>query len=146
MTDRCLIEVYTDGAVGDDFGGPGEAPAFAEICAKPLAAPDWRHAVRMWIHLSGCAGDGAGRTWARAYVTADGLRGFIDMTLGPADRVGAWVKAQISDRDRYILFAGEDRRASGSDRPTWSEHQEPHRRRRRDTSDRARTRTRRAAI
>ena len=119
-SETCLIEVYRNGAVGDDFGWPGEAPRFAIIDALPASGPRWPEFLRMWIHTSGCAGDGVPGEWSRVYITADGLRSFLDMAFGPGGSEMAATKAAISDKDRYILFAGENRRPVNEDRTTWS--------------------------
>jgi hypothetical protein len=116
-TDRCLIEVDKDGAVGPDFGWPHKGEEFMTIESSPPPGFGWADAVREWIAITSCSGDGAD-DWARAYLTADGLRAFLEKVFGSAFLSA--LTSKISDRDRYILFAGVDRRPAGEDRPTWT--------------------------
>ena len=57
----------------------------------------------MWIHTSGCAGDGVQGEWSRVYITANGLRDLLDMALAPRGAEAVVTKAAMSDTDRYIL-------------------------------------------
>ena len=126
-SDVCWLEVYENGAVGPDFGWPGEADKFAYLGPSPRPDRSWPQVLADWLDTAGCAGeavlggsdgpaekasnaaddplDGPSGEWTRAYLEADDVCLLLADVFGEDDPGARALQTRLDPRHRYIAFA-----------------------------------------
>ena len=68
----------------------------------------WTELIYEWIEASEHSGSGIHGVWARASLTSEELRQFMDVAFGKGDPRAGALMARIGDQHRYLVFARDE--------------------------------------